>query len=788
MWLFLNRRWNRRKEIPAAVYNSCMTQEAPAGGVVRKAIEVTGQMQGVGFRPFVRRLAEDCNLVGAIVGSPESITIEVQGDATAIDNFLVRLLREAPSPARIDSCIPREAEVNGDVEFRLASSQVHDQNAAATPPDLGICDACLRELNNPRNRRFRYPFINCKNCGPAFSIAREVPYARINTSMAAFTMCPLCRAEYDDPGSRQFHDQVNSCWDCGPQVKLFSPDGEWINIAEPIREAARMLEQGGILAVKGLGGFQLVCDAKSESAVERLRERKGRGQAPFGVMVRRVEDAERLCSVDASSRRLLLSPERPIVVLPQRTEGNVATGVSPRLHVLGVCLPSTALQYLLHSAVKCEALAVSGGSAMGEPIAIRNDHAVDRLKNVADAILGDDREILQGCEESAVRMVMGRSRVLRRSRGFVPVPISLEENGDSVLAVGVRRNTICVLRGAEAFLGQPADAHGAQGEAAFLTNVEHLRHILEVETHIIAHDLDPGIFPTRWAHGTAGAHLVAVQHHHAHVASCMAENHLEGKVIGIVLDEGGYGADGVTWGGEVLIADYRGFERTAHLKYFSAPPDGAPYDSWSIAAGLLKHSYENLSAVDQALLPPWIDAQKREAIRQGSAGGPQTSQTSACARLFEGVAAILDICPVPTYEGQAGRELEIAASASADQGAYRFDLAREGAAWEIGTQTLFDQILRDLRKEVHVNDIARRFYNGLTAVFAEAAEKARSAGNESRVCLSGSCTENVLLFELMHEQLRQRGFDVYSHSEVPANDGGLSLGEALIARKTHASA
>jgi hydrogenase maturation protein HypF len=766
-----------------------MTQEAAASGVVRKAIDVTGHVQGVGFRPFVRRLAGECNLVGTIAGAEGGLSIEVQGDAASIDNFLVRLLREAPPQARIDSCIPRETEVNGDVEFRLASTHVHGQNAAHVPTDRGLCDDCLRELSNPRDRRFRYPFINCKNCGPAFTIGREVPYGRINTSMAAFTMCALCRAEYDDPGSRQFHGQANSCWDCGPQVKLFSTDGEWINIAEPIREAARMLEKGAILAVKGLGGFQLVCDAKSESAVDRLRERKGRSQAPFAVMVRRIEDAERLCSVDAISRRLLLSPERPVVVLPQRTEGNVATGVAPRLHVLGMCLPSTAMQYLLAGAAKCEALAVASGSAGGEPNAIRNDQAVDRLKNIADAILGDDREILQRCEESTVRVVMGRSRILGRSRGFVPSPIWLEEIGDSVLAVGVRQNTICILRGAEAFLGQPADVDGAHGEAAFLTNVEHLRHILEVETHIIAHDLDPGIFPTQWAQGTQGPQIVAVQHHHAHVASCMAENHLEGKLIGIVLDEGGYGSDGATWGAEVLVADYRGFERTAHLKYFAAPPpDGSPRDSWSIAAGLLKRSYENLSPVDQSLLPQWIDSEKREAILRDSTAGHETTQTSACARLFEGVAAILGICPAPTYEGQADRDLEIAASATTDQGTYRFDLAREGTAWEIGTQPLFDQILRDLRKEVHVNDIARRFYNGLTAVFAEAAEKARSTSNENRVCLSGSCFENVLLFELMHEQLRRRGFDVYSHSEVPANDGGLSLGQALIARKIHAPA
>jgi hydrogenase maturation protein HypF len=750
-----------------------MTQEAPASGVVRKAIDVTGHVQGVGFRPFVRRLATDCNLVGAIAGNAGNLTIEVQGDAAAIDNFLVRLLREAPPQARIDSCVPREAEVNGDVEFRLASTVVHAQSVANIPPDLGLCEDCIRELSNPRDRRFRYPFISCKNCGPAFTIARESPYARINTSMAAFTMCALCRAEYDDPGSRQFHSQDNSCWDCGPQVRLISLDGEWINIAEPIREAARMLEQGKIIAVKGPGGFQLFCDAKGESAVERLRARHPSNDAPFSVMVKRIEDAERLCTIDAISRRLLLSPERPIVLLPQRTEGNVATGVAPRLNVLGLCLPASALHHLLATSGRYDALAVTSV----DPSAIRNDQAVERFKSVADAILAHDREILQRCDDSIVRVVMGRSRVLQRSRGRVPASISLESSSAPVLAVGAGSDAVCILRDATV-------PH--ESETSFLTNVEHWKKVLEVDAQIIAHDLDPACFPTRWAQEMPSSHVVAVQHHHAHVASCMAENHLEGRVIGIVLDEGGHGSDGVTWGSEVLLADYRGFERIAHVKYFSVPPSVTPRDSWQIAAGLLKRSYEALSPVDQSLLPHWIDSQKREAVLHSGASDAPSQRTSSCARLFEAVSAVLNICPTPTYDAQAARELEIAASASTDQGTYRFDLAREGAAWEIGTQTLFDQILRDLRKEVHFNDIARRFHNGLAAVFAEAAEKARSVNGENRVCLSGSCFENVLLFELMHEQLQQRGFDVYSHSEVPANDGGLSLGQAVIARNTHA--
>ncbi|HEY1484366.1 MAG TPA: carbamoyltransferase HypF [Candidatus Acidoferrum sp.] len=761
-----------------------MASDASGNGVVRKSINITGFVQGVGFRPFVYRLANECNLVGCIANTPAGVSIEVQGPAAAVENFLTRLPQEVPPLAKIILLTPRDAEPQADTSFRILASRLDQPPGALISPDAAVCEDCLRELMNPRDRRFRYPFINCTNCGPRFTIIRDIPYDRARTSMASFRMCAACQAEYDDPSNRRFHAQPNACWDCGPQVRLLSADGEWLDVPEPVREAARLIEQGSTVAIKGLGGFHLACDAKSEVAVDRLRSRKRRVEKPFAVMVRRIEDAERLCIVEPAARRELLSVQRPIVLLPRRMEGTVATGVAPRNRFLGIFLPYTPLHHLLLSSGKFDALVMTSGNLSEEPIAIRNEEAVQRLNGIADAFLVHDREILRRCDDSVVRAEMGLPQKLRRSRGFVPGPVAIEQESRPILAVGGElKNTVCVIRGREAFLSQHVgDLENLESYGFFQEAVEHLQRILEVQPKIVAYDLHPDYFSTRWALERQDVQLIGVQHHHAHVAACMAENHLDGRVIGVTLDGTGYGTDGAIWGGEVLLADYLNFERAAHLKYFPLPGGAAAiHEPWRIALGLLCRDFGDQLPLAESLLSADIEPRKRSVVLQMIERNVNTPMTSSCGRLFDAVAALIGIRSTVNYEAQAAIELEMAARESADQGSYAFDLLQKESGWEISTRSLFESILKDMRNQVHARDMSRRFHNGLAAVFAETAETIRGSSALNRVCLSGGCFQNALLFEALHGLLRQKGFEVYYHSEVPTGDGGISLGQALVA-------
>jgi hydrogenase maturation protein HypF len=753
-------------------------------GVVRKAIDVTGIVQGVGFRPFVYRLAHDCQLTGFIANTPAGVTIEVQGGMEDIERFLERFPAEIPPLAKITAFVPRDAEPQPDAAFRIVSSRLDAPPRALISPDVAVCNDCLREMMNPRDRRFRYPFINCTNCGPRFTIIRDIPYDRARTSMASFPMCAACQAEYNDPANRRFHAQPNACWDCGPQLQLWLADGSLVNTAEPIREAARLIEQNSIVAVKGLGGFHLACNARSEAAVNLLRERKRRVEKPFAVMFRRIEDVARICVVDDASRKLLFSFERPIVLLPARPEAGLASGIAPLNRFLGVFLPYTPLHHLLFLSGKFDALVMTSANLSEEPIAIDNQEAVQRLRGISDAYLVHNRDILRRCDDSVVRVAAGRPQILRRARGFVPVPIPLERDSQPILAVGGElKNTICVVRGSEAFLSQHiGDLENLESYGFFGEAVEHLRRILEVRTRIIAYDLHPDYFSTKWARGQGGAKLVGVQHHHAHIASCMAENHLDGKVIGIALDGTGYGTDGAIWGGEVLLADGTDFERAAHLEYIALPGGAAAiHEPWRVALSYLtKHYGDELRDLDLPFLQS-IPPRRLQVVQQMIDREIHSPRTSSCGRLFDAVAALVGIRSTVNYEAQAAIELEMAAYDSIDDGAYPFDIIPEGSGWKVGTFSLFQWMLRDIRRHESMADISRRFHAGLAALFVELSENIREQSNLNRVCLSGGCFQNALLFQLLVDGLRAKSFEVYFHSEVPTGDGGISLGQALVA-------
>jgi hydrogenase maturation protein HypF len=752
--------------------------------VVRKGIDVAGIVQGVGFRPYVYRLANECGLTGLIANTPAGVSIEVQGDAEAVERFLERLPKEIPPLAKITGIAPRDAELQQETAFQIKASSLRAAAKALISPDVSVCEDCLRELLNPRDRRFRYPFINCTNCGPRFTIIHDIPYDRARTSMAKFKMCAACQAEYENPASRRFHAQPNACWDCGPQVALLGADGARMDVAEPIREAARLLQQGSVVAIKGLGGFHLACDAQNEAAVGKLRERKRRVEKPFAIMVRRVEDAARLCVADELSKKMMSSFERPIVLLPRRAEVASVPGIAPGNRYLGLFLPYTPLHHLLFQSGKFESLVMTSGNLSEEPIAIDNEEAIRRLNQIADAFLVHDREIVRRCDDSVARVTAGQPQKLRRSRGFVPVPVQLEKETQAVLAVGGElKNTVCVVRGSEAFLSQHVgDLENLESYRFFEEAVQHLQRILETEPKVIAHDLHPDYFSTKWAQERTGVELVGVQHHHAHVAACMAENHLDGKVIGIALDGTGYGTDGAIWGGEVLVTDYAGFERAAHFEYVPLPGGAAAiHEPWRMAVSYLaKHFGKDVEKLGLPFLAE-IDSRKLSVVLQMMEREINSPRTSSCGRLFDAVAALVGLRGTVNFEAQAAVELEMAARDSGSEAAYPLDLNLHGAIWQIGTKSLFEWLVRDVRKQTNVAEISRKFHNGLALVLVEAAERIRERTKLNRVCLSGGCFLNALLLETMIAEMKERSFEVFFHTEVPAGDGGISLGQAVIA-------
>lgn len=751
---------------------------------VRRQIDVAGIVQGVGFRPYVYRLAIERKLTGSVANSPAGVTIEIEGPVEAVEEFVTRLPLTAPPLAHITQVWVRELQCNGDQEFRILASKRGDQVRTLISPDVAICEDCLRELFDPRDRRYRYPFINCTNCGPRFTIVRDIPYDRPYTSMAPFRMCPACQTEYDDPLNRRFHAQPNACWLCGPQVAFWDRQGQKIKIENPVAEAAASLAAGMVVAVKGLGGFHLAVDATNERAVSLLRERKRRVEKPFAVMVPNLEAASQLCHIDPVARRALCTPQRPIALLPKKALDVLPDVVAPRNRHLGIFLPYTPLHHLLFAEGGFSALVMTSGNLSEEPIAIDNHEAVERLSALADCFLVHDRDILRRCDDSVVRVVGGKARQLRRSRGFVPVPVFLQDDVPEILAVGGElKNTICLTQGKNAFLSQHVgDLENVESYGFFEDAIEHLQRILEIKPQVVAYDLHPGYFSTRWALERKGVELVGVQHHHAHVASCMAENHLEGPVIGFALDGTGYGTDGQIWGGEVLLADYRDFERVAHFDYVPMPGgEAAVREPWRMAVAYLDHHFGCEFLRWRVPFVEELDARDTDLLLQMIERGVNSPKTSSCGRLFDAVAALVGIRRSVNYEAQAAIELEMAIAVGAKQDAYPLNINPDNTPWIIDTKPMFEGILYDLQSGVLPSLISQRFHNGLVEAFARIAEMIRDTRAQNRVCLSGGTFHNICLLTHLQARLEQRGFQVFTHAEVPAGDGGLSLGQAMIA-------
>ena len=769
----------------------------PEGLVRREAITVRGVVQGVGFRPFIYRLATEEGLAGFIGNDTGGVTIEIEGPADRVEAFRRRLEAEAPPLSRIDSVFVSAARPAGETGFRIVASEAGGAVSTGIPADAATCNDCLRELLDPNDRRYRYPFLNCTNCGPRFTITRRIPYDRPQTSMAKFKMCPACQAEYDDPINRRFHAQPNACRVCGPRVWLVAPDGAEIHSDDPVSETIDRLVAGDVMAIKGIGGFHLAVDATNETAVMRLRERKHRYGKPLAVMVRDLDAARSICALTPQEETLLLTVARPIVIARKRADCGIAPSVAPGIPWLGVFLPYAPLQHLLFADSRVRALVMTSANLSEEPIAIDNDEALARLGQIADAFLLHDREILQRCDDSVMSLVDGAPQLIRRARGFVPLAVPLpgsfgKDGSPPLLAVGGHlKNVFALARGRFVYQSQHlGDLENLTGLDFFRESLAHLLHTFEIEPETVVRDLHPGYLSTSWAKEWAGKHgqrLIAVQHHHAHIAACMAEHAIEGPVIGLSLDGTGYGSDGRIWGGEVLIARFDGFDRFAHLDYVPMPGgEAAIREPWRMALG---HLHAAGLDVESPELIEIFGAEEKDArvIRRMIERGLNTPLTSSCGRLFDAVAAVVLSRGVVDYEAQAAIELEGLAEGEPDGFDSGYGLELLGSDWNaheavrISAIPLWRELLQDLRSGVAKPRIAARFHAGVARAFVSAAVLAKDATGIRQVALSGGCMHNRRLARLLRTGLEAKGFEVFQHMQVSPGDGGLSYGQVVVA-------
>jgi len=771
------------EQLALATPQGCDAAHIGSAGVgvqTRQRISVNGIVQGVGFRPHVYRLAHRYGLSGHVENTGSGVAIEVQGPERTIVEFVRSLEFDGPPLARITSLRMEQTACAEETGFRILASDAGAPADTLIAPDTATCPDCLRELLDPADRRYGYPFLNCTNCGPRFTILRHIPYDRRNTSMAAFPMCRACQAEYDDPLSRRFHAQPNACWECGPQLALLDAQGKTL-AGDPVERTVELLRKGSIVAIKGLGGFHLAVDATNAAAVAELRRRKRRFEKPLAVMVPDMRRAEELCVIHPQDRRSLESVERPIVLMRARAERRLAEAIAPGSPELGVFLPYTPVQHLIFAHEGFAALVMTSANLSEEPICIDNDEATERLRGIADFFLVHNRDILLRCDDSIVRNVEGDSSMLRRSRGFVPVPIALQCEVGNVLAVGGElKNAVCVTKGRDAFLGQHVgDLENLAAYGFFQESIAHLEGILRWKPSVIAHDLHPGYLSTQWALQQRDVPTAGVQHHHAHIASCMAEHHLSAPVIGIVLDGTGYGTDGEVWGGEILVADSQMFRRAAHLAYVPMPGAAqAIAEPWRMAVAYLVGAGEDCFEAGRGFLNA-VPRGSVDVVRRMAEQGIRSPLTSSCGRLFDAVAALLGLRTKAGFEAQAAMELEACCGDETD-GSYSFSIG-EGECLEIGTGPLFRRIVADLGDGVSRETISARFHGGLASMLADLAYRISMETGIREVCFSGGCFLNARLSRGLERLLRARGLEVYKQSQVPCGDGGLSLGQVVIA-------
>jgi hydrogenase maturation protein HypF len=757
---------------------------ASARTAARVRARVEGTVQGVGFRPYAFRLATEMGLGGFVLNDERGVVIEVEGDPAAVERFLTRLPGEAPPLAVVDRVKTASLEPCGDPGFAIRESTGSREPEALVSVDTATCADCLAELFNPANRRFRHPFVTCTNCGPRFTIVRGVPYDRPLTTMAGFEMCESCRAEYEDPRDRRFHAQPIACPDCGPTLRLVEPSGIEPESGAPdaAAAAAQALTAGLVVAVKGIGGFHLACRADDERAVATLRARKHREEKPFAVMVRDLAEAARLAQLTEREEELLLAAERPIVLAPRRADAPVAGPVAPGAAELGLMLPYSPLHHLLLADVDT-ALVMTSGNVSDEPIAYEDDDALAHLGGIADLFLLHDRPIETRTDDSVVRAVSLAERrrplLLRRSRGHVPASIALPVACErDILATGAElKSTFCLTKREHAWVGHHiGNLESYETLSSFTDGIEHFGRLFAIEPQVVAHDLHPEYLSTKYAVEREAAVHIGVQHHHAHLAACLAEHGETRPAVGAIFDGTGYGTDGTIWGGELLVGDLTGFERRGHLWPVCMPGgEQAIREPWRMACAWVAEAV-GPSPLPPRSLVPWIDPARWRQVSRLSQSAELAPATTSVGRLFDAVSALCGIRARITYEGQAAFELEAAVDGS-ERGAYPMPLA-EG---RLDARETIRAVLGDLDRGMDAERIAARFHNGLARATAAACLEAGEESANETVVLSGGVFQNRILLERTAALLAEAGMRVLVPERLPPNDGGISFGQAAVA-------
>jgi hydrogenase maturation protein HypF len=753
-------------------------------------ISVRGVVQGVGFRPFVFQLATKYSLKGWVCNTSEDVKIEVQGDSRDLEHFVSELQYDAPPLARIENVTVTHHPAADYTKFEIRRSVAEEGKYQLVSPDIATCQPCLKEVFTPEDRRYHYPFTNCTNCGPRFTIIEDIPYDRPKTTMRSFTMCSDCQAEYDNPLDRRFHAQPNACPKCGPRLELLDAKGNHIEATDVIAAASQLLKQGKIMAIKGLGGFLLACDATSKKAVQMLRRRKRRPFKPLAIMVADIDEAKKYCRVSEAEEKLLMSSQSPIVLLPWKLESIVCRAVAPNLKYLGVMLPYTPMHHLLLRESRLP-LVMTSGNISEEPICKDNDEAVRRLSGIADYFLVHNRDIYARYDDSVTIVERGDVQLTRRARGYAPFPAHLTFKAKQVLGCGAEeKNTFCLTRDNYAFISQHiGDMENMETMEHFENTLALYKKLFRIEPEIIAYDLHPEYLSTKYALelGSQSSHLklVPVQHHHAHIVSCMADNKIESPVIGVALDGTGYGSDGRIWGGEFLVADYKGFKRLGHLEYLPLPGGAAAIKKpYRTAIGYLTKLLGEDSLNPKLAFLKLVDAVEIEVIKRQLQAGLNSPLNSSMGRLFDAVSALTGIRSEIDYEGQAAVELEMAAYDGIDEVGdkdYPYSIIESDGINIIQLKGLFSAIVEDLFQGVSKATISAKFHNTVANMIFDMCRLIAKKTGINQVALSGGVFQNRLLFRKVVPLIESAGFSVLVHKQVPCNDGGISLGQAVIA-------
>jgi hydrogenase maturation protein HypF len=761
----------------------------------RRVIAVDGVVQGVGFRPFVYGLAVSLDLRGFVKNQTGGVVIDVEGETSCLDRFVSELTLRPPPLSSIDSVCWARQPPRGESRFRIEPSEIETARTIYVGADVATCPDCLAELFHAADRRYRYPFINCTHCGPRLTILMGAPYDRERTSMAAFPMCAACRVEFEDPTNRRFHAQATACPTCGPNLRLRDGEGRPLVVSDPLAQFAEALRAGQIGAIKGLGGYHLACDAGNATAVHELRRRKLRDEKPFALMARDIESAEAICDINRAERELLLSPRQPIVLLRKRSTAAVSDAVAPMNSHFGVMLPYTPLHHLLLEAMSGAPLVMTSGNRSDEPIAYDDRDAQRRLSGIADLFLTHDRTIYVRCDDAVTRVVGGRELPVRRSRGDAPLPIKLPvECPRPILAVGGQfKVTFALGRGRHAFLSHHlGDLDHADAYRAFMADIALYQHLFAIAPGILVHDLHPDYTSTHYALERAAAEgipTLAVQHHHAHMAGCMAEHSLVEPVIGVAFDGTGFGIDGTIWGGEFLIGDYRHVRRAAHLRPVCLPGgDKAVREPWRMAVAYLRDAGESPISGCASGAAGMVTRRQLGAVEQMIDRRFNTPMTSSAGRLFDAVAALVGLRDRTSYEGQAAMELEWRAAEATPDGTYSYDI-RESRNSDLSaepilvvdTRPLIREIAADVRRGIDAAIVSRRFHSSLADIIVIVCGRLRTRTGLACVVLTGGVFMNAVLTSEVDSRLCATGFRVYRHQRVPPNDGGLSLGQVVVA-------